>query len=105
MMKWLKDLFVRNKKPEDIEVAPESEDFMLWGVVEGPVDADDIPDSGFPSGAVCMILKASEGGEVFDVEVWFDSFDEAYLILKHFDETIEPIKLNKGKGNSYAHDT
>jgi hypothetical protein len=102
MMTWLKNLLTGIKKPEEIEVVPDSDDLMFWGIIEGPIEADDIPDSGFPSEAVCMILKASENGEVFDVEVWFESFDDAYTIVRHFDQTIEPIKLNKGRGNPYA---
>jgi hypothetical protein len=83
MIEWIKSLF---KKPP-----PE---MKIWGVVEGPIRAEDIPDSDFPDGSVGMVLKVSQGKDVFDAEFWFDSLDEAYPIVRHFQTNIEPMKLD-----------
>lgn len=82
MIRWLKSLF---KKPKELKI---------WGIIEGPIRAEDIPESDFPEGSVGMVLKVQSGVEVFDAEFWFDSFDEAYLVIKHFQETIEPLNMS-----------
>lgn len=72
---------------------PEKE-FLLWGVLEGPIRADEMPDAPFDSPAVMMVIKFSHGDKVGHGEFWFDSMEEAYSIVKHFHHTIEPIKMS-----------
>ena len=86
MIDWFKKLF---KKPP-----PFTEKVQIWGVVEGPVMGSDIPDCMFPDEAAGLVLKVSNGKDVFDAEFWFDSLDDAYQIVRHFQSSIEPIELN-----------
>jgi hypothetical protein len=41
-----------------------------------------------------LVLKVSRGEDVFDAEFWFDDFDEAYVLVKHFQTNLNPIVLN-----------
>ena len=86
MLSWLRKKFSRK------EVEPEQT--LLWGIVEGPFAAKEIPDCGFPPDSTMLVLKVSRGEEVFDAEFWFDNFDEAYVLVKHFQTHLYPIVLN-----------
>jgi hypothetical protein len=86
MLNWLRKKFSRKEeKPEHT---------LLWGIVEGPFAAKEIPDCGFPPDSTMLVLKVSRGEEVFDAEFWFDNFDEAYVLVKHFQTHWYPIILN-----------
>lgn len=86
MLNWLRKKFSRKEeKPEHT---------ILWGIVEGPFAAKEIPDCGFPPDSTMLVLKVSRGEEVFDAEFWFDNFDEAYVLVKHFQTHWYPIVLN-----------
>lgn len=82
MIKWLKKKFQKKRK------------FLIWGIIEGPIRSEDIPDSPYGPGSVLMIMRFSDGSKVGDAEFWFDSFDDAYKIVKHFHYSIEPIQMN-----------
>lgn len=84
MIDWIKRLF---KKPEPPNL-------QIWGIIQGPVRAEDIPDCDYPDESVGMVLKVSNGKDVFDAEFWFDSLDEAYEIVRHFQTKIEPLELD-----------
>lgn len=84
MIKWLLNKF-KKKKAKDV---------FIWGIIEGPIRAEDIPDSPYETPAVMMIMKFSHGDTVSHGEFWFDSMDDAYEIVKHFHHTIEPIKMD-----------
>jgi hypothetical protein len=83
VIEWIKNLF---KKP--------TPGLQIWGVIEGPILAEDVEDCDYPEGAVGMVLKVSHGKEVFDAEFWFDNLDEAYVIVRHFQTEINPIPLD-----------
>lgn len=86
MLNWLRKKFSRKEeKPEHT---------LLWGIVEGPFAAKEIPDCGFPPDSTMLVLKVSRGEEVFDAEFWFNNFDEAYVLVKHFQTHLYPIVLN-----------
>lgn len=86
MLNWLRKKFLRKEeKPSQT---------LLWGIVEGPFAAKEIPDCGFPPDSTMLVLKVSRGEEVFDAEFWFDNFDEAYVLVKHFQTHLYPIVLN-----------
>lgn len=86
MLSWLRKKFSRKEE--------EPEQTLLWGIVEGPFAAREIPDCGFPPDSTMLVLKVSRGEEVFDAEFWFDNFDEAYVLVKHFQTHWYPIVLN-----------
>lgn len=86
MIDWLKSFF---KKPP-----PVTNTMQIWGVIEGPVLASDIPDCDFPEEAAGLVLKVSNGKDVFDAEFWFNNLDEAYEIVRHFHSSIDPITLD-----------
>lgn len=90
MFGWLKRR-LRKNQPDGSEAGDTT---MIWGVQQGPVFAHDIPDCGFPDDSVMMLLKISIGEEVTDAEFWFDNMDDAYVIVSHFNKSIEPIPLN-----------
>ena len=86
MLSWLRKKFSRKEE--------EPSQTLLWGIVEGPFAAKEIPDCGFPPDSTMLVLKVSRGEEVFDAEFWFDNFDEAYVLVKHFQTHLYPIVLN-----------
>jgi hypothetical protein len=86
MLNWLRKKFSRREK--------EPSQTLLWGIVEGPIAAKDIPDCGFPPESTMLVLKVSRGEEVFDAEFWFDDFEEACVLVKHFQTNLNPIVLN-----------
>lgn len=86
MLNWLRKKFSRKEE--------EPSQTLLWGIVEGPFAAKEIPDCGFPPDSTMLVLKVSRGEEVFDAEFWFDNFDEAYVLVKHFQTHLYPIVLN-----------
>ena len=55
-------------------------------IIEGPFESDDEDE-------VWMLCLAEEDGELTEIEVYFDTFDDAYTFKKHFDKSIEPIIL------------
>ena len=86
MIGWLRKRLSRKKE--------EPKQTLLWGIVEGPFLARDIPECGFPPDSAMLVLKVSRGEDVFDAEFWFNNFDEAYVLVKHFQTNISPIVLN-----------
>lgn len=55
-------------------------------VIEGPFESDDEDE-------VWMLCLGEEDGELTEIEVYFDTFDEAYAFKHHFTKSIEPIIL------------
>jgi hypothetical protein len=86
MLNWLRKKFSKEEEKPD--------QTLLWGVVEGPFSAKDIPDCGFPPESTMLVLKVSRGEDVFDAEFLFDDLDEAYVLMKHFQTNLNPIVLN-----------
>jgi hypothetical protein len=86
MLNWLRKKFSRKEE--------EPEQTLLWGIIEGPFSAEDLPDCGFPPESTMLVLKVSRGKDVFDAEFWFDNLDEAYVLVNHFRTSLNPIVLN-----------
>lgn len=82
-LNWLKKKLTKEKPPK----------VLIWGVLDGPVRAEDVVGDN-EEGTVGLILKISMNDEVKNVEFWFDTFDQAYEIVKHFHKSIEPLELN-----------
>jgi hypothetical protein len=98
MLSWLRKKFSR---AEPKEAPKESSELLIWGVLHGPFSAKEIPDCEYPEETVMLVVKLSEGKKVFNAEFWFDNLDEAYVIINHFKDKIEPLKLNS---KEFGHD-
>ena len=61
-------------------------------VIEGPFESDDEDE-------VWMLCLGEEDGELVEIEVYFDTFDEAYAFKHHFTKSIEPIILANDTGD------
>ena len=93
MFDWLR----RRKKTPEGKPEGEFPATMVWGVLQGPILARDIPDCHMPEGAAMMVMKISRGKEVFDAEFWFNNFEEAYSLEKYFKDSFFPIELTNLK--------
>lgn len=62
-------------------------------VLEGPFDIEDEEHE------VWMLCLGEENGELTEIEVYFDNFDEAYTFKNHFNKSIEPIILANDTGD------
>ena len=75
---------------------------LIWGVLEGPFHREDFPEDeleamGIPDDWNFMIVaRVSEGEKVGAVNLWYDTLDEAYAVVKHFKTSIEPMELTGG---------
>jgi len=92
MFEWMKRLF---SKPKEVEEEPK---LQIWGILHGPISASNMPDDEVPDEATdrsaYMVLKIADNLQVFDAEFWFDDMDDAYEIVKHFQNNIEPLTLD-----------
>lgn len=76
---------------------------LVWGVEDGPFSRDDFPedvleDMGIPDDWNWMVVaKVQEGDRIGSVNLWYDTLDEAYGLVKHFKTNIEPLELDNGK--------
>lgn len=106
MRMWLAFFFLRISEwfagytEEDEQDTPKT---MIWGVVEGPFSREDFPEEeleemGIPDDWNWMIVaKVSEDGKMGQVNLWYDTLDEAYEIVKYFTTNIEPLELEHGQ--------
>ena len=39
------------------------------------------------------VCKVEKDGKVFDMELFFDSYNDAYELVKHFSKSIDPLEL------------
>ena len=62
-------------------------------IIEGPFESDDEEHE------VWMLCLAEEDGELVEIEVYFDTFDEAYAFKHHFTKSIQPIILANDTGD------
>lgn len=92
MFNWLKNL---RKKKTPPKVSTET--MLIWDVIEGPIDIDDLPDE-MPEGHNFLnVCKVEVDGEIVHANLWFETFDEAYEMVKHFHKSIEPIEMGYGR--------
>jgi len=89
MFNWLRNLF---KKEDDYKTE-------IWSIIKGPIFAEDLSDEELgdldvAETAVRLDLKIAMGDEVFDIEAWFDDYENAKPIVDHFRKSIEPLPLN-----------
>ena len=94
MFSWINKVLKRGP-PKELPI-------YLWGVVSGPFLSEELPDEDDnPDGLVMMVMKVSQGVDVFEAEFWFDDLKDAYKLVSHFHKTISPIELNM---QEFSHD-
>jgi len=68
--------------------------FTIFHVNEGPMHRDYIPDDeGVPDRCEWMMevkCRINDQEEVVDIPLWFEEFNEAYSIVSHFYNSVEP---------------
>ena len=98
MIQWTKKLLGKGP-PEKIT---QENRVLIWGVVDGPYLRDDFPEeelyeAGIPPAADAMLVcKIEENGQVFQVNYWYETMDEAYEVKKYFDTNMEPLEITHG---------
>ena len=72
----------------------------IWQILEGPISIEDVPlEESCPENSTHFcICKAEIDGKIEEMNIWFESFDDAYEWQNHFKTSIEPLKI---KGNLY----
>ena len=80
-----------------------SETVKIWHIIDGPYGFYDTPLEYWPfvdkygrpieeySDCVYLLAKIEYGGEISDVNYWFDNFDDAYKVVKKLKVQLEPI--------------
>lgn len=62
-------------------------EMKIHKVIEGPYE-DEMEME------IWLLCLAEENGELTEVEMYFDTFDEAYQFKNHFAKSIDPIIFN-----------
>ena len=89
MLKKIRNLF---KKKEVPTLSPEK--LKIWGVLQGPYKREEVEDPYVPKGLNFMLVcKVSYRDKVFDREFWFETLQEARVVVDHFKVSIEPMEL------------
>lgn len=65
----------------------------VYNVIEGPISTYDIPMWNDAPGWVMVCLVEQENGALMEEEIIFDSFDEAYEIVRWFKSQIIPHEV------------
>jgi len=86
------------EKFDDTPDEEEDYNYKIYGIVDGPFNREDFPeeelfDSDIPLTATTMLVAKiqEKDGSIGTVNIWFDTFNEAYEIKNHFENSIEPI--------------
>lgn len=66
----------------------------IYHVIAGPIHRDHIPDDdGLPDGLDWLLevkCRLNDDSSVVDIPLWFGDFNEAYSIVNHFYDSVEP---------------
>lgn len=65
----------------------------VYSIVEGPVSTYDVPDWDDIPGWFIVALVEQENGALAEEEIIFDTFDEAYEIVKWFKAQVVPFEV------------
>mgnify|MGYP001166428351 FL=1 len=68
---------------------PQMKQVKIWDVISGPYPCD-IPDSVDVHYNLC---KVEIEGKIIHMEYFFDSFNDAYEMVKYFQSNIEPLEI------------
>ena len=66
----------------------------IYHVNEGPIHRDSIPDAeGLPEGLDWLLevkCRLNDDSGIVDISLWFGEFNEAYSIVNHFHNSVDP---------------
>ena len=80
---------------------PKPEDILVWNVLEGPINAEDMPYDEQPdhpeyvSHLILVVSDKAKPLEMFEYELWFGSLDEAYKYKRKVDMCMEPKSITE----------
>lgn len=80
-------MWFRKKKTKPVSV------MKLWGIVEGPFHREEVEGKEDNDKEWMMLMKASKDNEVFEAEVWLDTFQQVYQLRRYFEKHIEPLEM------------
>ena len=92
--KWL-----AGDREESEETSPKT---LIGGVLEGAFSREDFPEEELDELDIpddwnwMLVVKVSEGGKMGQVNLWYETLDEAYELVKYFATNIEPLELDNG---------
>jgi len=66
----------------------------IWGVIEGPRNIKDF-EPNLDSDIFMNLCKVEIDGKIENIEYYFDSFNDAYDMYKHFLSNIEPLEVER----------
>lgn len=73
---------------------------FIWDVIDGPYhrddfDEDELIDIGVDDNLeYFIVVKLQDGDFVGIVNFWLETDEEAYEIVRHFQNNIEPLEVN-----------
>jgi len=77
------------------DVTSTNQSITIYNVLDGPYTQGDLGvnwDGPYEAEAY-LLVKLEYGGKVSDVEWYFSTLDEAYVWVKHFKVSIDPIVI------------
>jgi hypothetical protein len=78
-----------------------AKDILVWNVLEGPILAEDMPEEerpDHPSYVAHLVLGVTTKMRptiMFEYELWFDSFKEAYEYKQKVDKCMEAVGISE----------
>ena len=73
---------------------------LIWDVIDGPYHRDEFDEDELISIGVddnleyFIVVKLQEGDSVGIVNFWLETDEEAYEIVRHFQNNIEPLEVS-----------
>ena len=73
---------------------------LIWDVIDGPYHRDDFDEDELIAIGVddnleyFIVVKLQDGDSVGIVNFWLETDEEAYEIVRHFQNNIEPLEVN-----------
>ena len=68
----------------------------IWQILEGPTSVEEMPiDEECPEETTHFcVCKAEVNGKMETMNIWFESFEDAYEWHSYFQTNIEPLELD-----------
>jgi hypothetical protein len=73
---------------------------LIWDVIDGPYHRDEFDEDELIAIGVddnleyFIVVKLQDGDSVGIVNFWLETDEEAYEIVRHFQNNIEPLEVN-----------
>jgi hypothetical protein len=78
------------------ETLHKDDGFLIHNVIDGPFTREDMPEydwAGPNEAEAYLIVKLQHNGSVSDQEWYFETVEEAFTWVRHFKQSIEPIRI------------